>query len=96
MIPKQKEYYIHSQALVETTEVGKGTRVWAFAHILKEAVIGRGCNIGDHCFIEGPQITPVPSPGATPAPSSGATGQAGQAELTGTTEGFIGYDRVIL
>jgi acetyltransferase-like isoleucine patch superfamily enzyme len=33
--------------------VGPGTRIWAFAHILAGASIGRDCNIGDHCFVEG-------------------------------------------
>jgi acetyltransferase-like isoleucine patch superfamily enzyme len=48
----RKDYYIHPKALVETNQVGEGTRVWAFAHVLKGAVIGKDCNIGDHCFVE--------------------------------------------
>lgn len=44
--------YRHPQALVESTQVGEGTRVWAFAHILKGARLGRDCNICDHTFIE--------------------------------------------
>lgn len=48
-----KSYYAHPNALVETGRIGKRTRIWAFAHILKEAVIGEDCNIGDHSFIEG-------------------------------------------
>lgn len=44
---------IHDNALVESQNVGSGTRIWAFAHILKGALIGRNCNIGDHCFVEG-------------------------------------------
>jgi len=48
------EPFIHSSALVEPSAVvGAGTRVWAFAHILPGAVIGRDCNICDHVFIEG-------------------------------------------
>jgi UDP-2-acetamido-3-amino-2,3-dideoxy-glucuronate N-acetyltransferase len=42
----------HETALVETEAVGEGTRVWAFAHILPGAKIGRDCNICDHTFIE--------------------------------------------
>jgi len=34
-------------------KIGEGTRIWAFAHVLKGAVIGEECNIGDHCFVEG-------------------------------------------
>jgi acetyltransferase-like isoleucine patch superfamily enzyme/dTDP-4-dehydrorhamnose 3,5-epimerase-like enzyme len=45
-------YFAHPQALVESNSVGDGTRVWAFAHILPRAVIGRDCNICDHTFIE--------------------------------------------
>ncbi len=44
--------YIHPTALVETQQIGAGTRIWAFAHIMKGASIGKNCNIGDHCFIE--------------------------------------------
>ena len=48
-----QRFSIHSTALVESDDVGSGTRVWAFVHVLKGAVIGRDCNIGDHCYIEG-------------------------------------------
>ncbi len=44
--------FIHQTALVETELIGEGTRIWAFAHVMGGAVIGTGCNIGDHCFIE--------------------------------------------
>ena len=45
-------YFVHPQALVETEVIGEGTRVWAFAHVMKGAVVGRNCNIGDHAFVE--------------------------------------------
>ena len=44
--------YIHPKALVETDQIGPRTRVWAFAHIMKGAVIGSDCNICDHSFVE--------------------------------------------
>lgn len=44
--------FVHSHALCESAEVGSGTRIWAFAHVMKGAVIGRDCMIGDHAFIE--------------------------------------------
>ena len=44
--------FIHHLALCESANVGAGTRVWAFAHILKGAVVGADCNICDHVFIE--------------------------------------------
>lgn len=43
---------IHPQALCESTQIGAGTRVWAFAHILPGARIGADCNICDGVFIE--------------------------------------------
>jgi acetyltransferase-like isoleucine patch superfamily enzyme len=44
--------YVHPHGICESPEVGEGTRVWAFAHVLPGAVIGRDCNICDHVFIE--------------------------------------------
>ena len=44
---------IHPNALCETSTIGDGTRIWAFAHVLPGAQIGRDCNICDHVFIEG-------------------------------------------
>ena len=47
-----KDYFRHESAIVETQSVGAGTRIWAFAHILSGARVGRDCNICDHTFIE--------------------------------------------
>ena len=45
--------FVHALALCESDDVGPGTRVWAFAHVLPGAVVGRDCNIGDHAYLEG-------------------------------------------
>jgi len=45
--------FIHKDAVVETAAVGGGTRIWRNVHVLKGAVIGNDCNIGENCFIEG-------------------------------------------
>lgn len=45
-------FYRHPQALVESEEIGDGTRIWAFAHVMTGARLGRDCNVGEHCFIE--------------------------------------------
>jgi acetyltransferase-like isoleucine patch superfamily enzyme len=37
---------------VESEDIGEGTSIWAFAHVMKGARIGSGCNIGDHAFVE--------------------------------------------
>jgi acetyltransferase-like isoleucine patch superfamily enzyme len=44
--------FVHPQGICESTSVGEGTRVWAFAHVLPKAVLGRECNVCDHVFIE--------------------------------------------
>lgn len=44
---------IHPTAIVEIANVDPTTNVWAYAHILAGAEIGRHVNIGDHAFIEG-------------------------------------------
>src|SRR5258706_4642045 len=45
-------HFQHAQAIVESKSIGEKTRIWAFAHILSGAKIGRECNICDHVFIE--------------------------------------------
>jgi UDP-2-acetamido-3-amino-2,3-dideoxy-glucuronate N-acetyltransferase len=47
------EAFIHDHALCETSHVGGGTRIWAFAHVLDGARIGEDCNICDGVFVEG-------------------------------------------
>jgi acetyltransferase-like isoleucine patch superfamily enzyme len=47
---------IHPQAICESNQIGDGTRVWAFAHVMPGAVVGRDCNVGDGTFIEGGAI----------------------------------------
>jgi acetyltransferase-like isoleucine patch superfamily enzyme/dTDP-4-dehydrorhamnose 3,5-epimerase-like enzyme len=42
----------HPAAIVETENIGSGTRIWAFVHILPGAQIGADCNLNDHVFIE--------------------------------------------
>ena len=46
------EYYVHPHGLCESQQIGYGTRIWAFAHVLPDARIGSECNICDHVFIE--------------------------------------------
>jgi len=46
------QFFVHPQALCEASAIGENTRVWAFAHILPGATIGKDCNICDHVFIE--------------------------------------------
>src|SRR5213595_2702134 len=42
----------HPASMVESTDVGEGTRIWAFAHVMRGARIGRNCNLGEGVFVE--------------------------------------------
>lgn len=46
-------FFVHAQAIVESDDIGEGTRIWAFSHILDGVKIGKNCNIGDGTFMEG-------------------------------------------
>ena len=46
------DVFVHPQGLCESEDVGSGTKVWAFAHIMKGAVVGRDCNVCGGAFIE--------------------------------------------
>lgn len=50
------DVFVHPQALCESDDVGHGTRVWAFAHVLPGARVGAECNICDGVFIEGKAV----------------------------------------
>jgi acetyltransferase-like isoleucine patch superfamily enzyme/dTDP-4-dehydrorhamnose 3,5-epimerase-like enzyme len=45
-------YFVHPQGICESTAVGDGTRIWAFAHVLPGATIGTDCNLCDYVFVE--------------------------------------------
>jgi acetyltransferase-like isoleucine patch superfamily enzyme len=46
------DVFIHETAICESVNIGSGTRIWPFAHILKGAIIGKNCNICESVFIE--------------------------------------------
>jgi UDP-2-acetamido-3-amino-2,3-dideoxy-glucuronate N-acetyltransferase len=45
-------FFVHGNGICESPNIGQGTRIWAFAHVLPGAAIGSNCNICDHVFIE--------------------------------------------
>jgi UDP-2-acetamido-3-amino-2,3-dideoxy-glucuronate N-acetyltransferase len=50
-------YDIHKTAVVdEGCEIGSGTKIWHFSHVLKGCRIGDNCNIGQNVVI-GPDVT---------------------------------------
>ncbi len=51
---REPEVFIHDRALVDAdiADIGIGTRIWAFAHVQKDAKIGVDCNVGNNVFVE--------------------------------------------
>lgn len=47
-----ESFYKHPDSIVESLQIGKGTKIWAFSHVQSTSVIGENCNIGEGCFIE--------------------------------------------
>ncbi len=51
-MPLPESVMVHERALCESDEVGEGSRIWAFAHVMAGAKLGERCNVGDHAFVE--------------------------------------------
>ena len=47
-----RNYFVHESSYVdEPCEIGEGTRIWHFSHVMSGSKIGRGCNIGQNVVI---------------------------------------------
>ena len=50
------DYFVHTSSYVdEGVEIGAGTKIWHFCHILKGSRIGCGCKVGQNVVI-GPNV----------------------------------------
>lgn len=46
------KYFLHESSYVdEPCQIGKGTKIWHFSHIMKNSIIGKNCNIGQNVVI---------------------------------------------
>jgi UDP-2-acetamido-3-amino-2,3-dideoxy-glucuronate N-acetyltransferase len=51
-MPDEKKYFVHETAIIdEGCEIGAGTKVWHFSHIMPNCKIGENCNIGQNVVI---------------------------------------------
>lgn len=47
-----KEYFAHETAVIDDgCEIGKGTKIWHFSHVMSGCTIGESCNIGQNVVI---------------------------------------------
>lgn len=44
--------YIDKSSVVDSPNIGDGTKVWQYCVVLAGAKIGKNCNVCSHCFIE--------------------------------------------
>ncbi len=55
--PAPAAHFAHETAVIdEGCEIGAGTKIWHFSHVLKGSRIGENCNIGQNVVI-GPDVT---------------------------------------
>lgn len=48
----EKTYYAHPSAVIdEGCEIGSGTKIWHFCHVMGGARLGENCSIGQNVFI---------------------------------------------
>ncbi|MES1147132.1 MAG: acyltransferase [bacterium] len=46
------DYFVHETAFAdEGCEIGEGTKIWHFSHVLPRAKIGKKCVIGQNCVV---------------------------------------------
>jgi UDP-2-acetamido-3-amino-2,3-dideoxy-glucuronate N-acetyltransferase len=49
---QERNYFVHPSAYVdEPCEIGAGTKIWHFCHILPNAKIGERCNLGQNVLV---------------------------------------------
>jgi UDP-2-acetamido-3-amino-2,3-dideoxy-glucuronate N-acetyltransferase len=47
-----KEYYAHETAIIdEGCEIGRGSKIWHFSHLMPNCKLGENCNIGQNVVI---------------------------------------------
>jgi UDP-2-acetamido-3-amino-2,3-dideoxy-glucuronate N-acetyltransferase len=48
----EKDYYVHPSAVVDgPVDIGEGSKIWHFTHIMSGVKIGKNCIIGQNVFI---------------------------------------------
>jgi UDP-2-acetamido-3-amino-2,3-dideoxy-glucuronate N-acetyltransferase len=52
----KKDYFTHETAIIDDgCEIGPGTKIWHFSHVLSNSKLGENCNIGQNVVI-GPDV----------------------------------------
>ena len=53
----EKNFFAHETAVIDSgSEIGSGTKIWHFSHIMSGCVLGENCNIGQNVVVS-PGVT---------------------------------------
>lgn len=45
-------YFVHNTAIIDdSAQIGKGSKIWHFSHIMQNTVLGQNCNIGQNVVV---------------------------------------------
>lgn len=56
MMGASMEYFVHESAYVdEPSQIGRGTKIWHFTHVLPNTIIGENCVLGQNVVV-GPDV----------------------------------------
>ena len=51
-MPQDSDYFVHESSYVdEPCEIGAGTKIWHFSHIMRDSKLGERCNIGQNVVV---------------------------------------------
>ena len=52
MSQETDNYFVHETAIVDAgAQIGNGSKVWHFCHIMPHAILGTECNLGQNVFV---------------------------------------------
>lgn len=50
-------YFVHPTAVIdENCQIGEGTKIWHFSHVMSNSTLGKGCNLGQNVVVS-PEVT---------------------------------------
>lgn len=48
----EKDYFVHETAVIDSPcEIGAGTKIWHFSHIMSNSKMGENCNLGQNVVV---------------------------------------------
>jgi len=57
MTEPARDFFVHETSTIDSpSEIGGGTKIWHFSHVLRHSKIGRDCTVGQNVVI-GPHVT---------------------------------------